>query len=252
MSVSQVATRTLWLIPVVLQSAIAMAMLRRRLVRVFPIFFSYTALVLLREITLLFLRYSSNLYALVYWCGEALVVLLSLGVILETVRHLFPPYPFLRLVLKSVWIVGGVAVATALLLLVLTNGGTGADRILEFILLVERSARFLQACLLIVVIALMSRLGLTWYHQSLGIVAGFGIYSALDLVLLEFRTHLHFVTDSTLILLTSAAYNVGVLIWAFHFLRSWRKTPLEHLPRTNIAEWNEAVTRYTRQCYRRY
>jgi hypothetical protein len=48
----------------------------------------------------------------------------------------------------------------------------------EWIILQERSARFLQVCLLIVAIAMMSRLGLTWHHYSLGIAAGFGVYSA--------------------------------------------------------------------------
>ena len=55
----------------------------------------------------------------------------------------------------------------------------------------ERSARFMQVCLLIVAIAMMSRLGLTWRDYSLGIAAGFGVYAALDLVLLELRGHLH-------------------------------------------------------------
>ena len=70
-------------------------------------------------------------------------------------------------------------------------------------------------CLLIVAIAMMSRLGLTWHHYSLGIAAGFGVYSALDLILLELRAHLHVVTDAAFVLLRPAAYNLGVLIWAF-------------------------------------
>src|SRR6202011_5392274 len=177
MSVSRIATTGLWLLPLVLQAAIAVVMRCRRLVRIFPVFFSYTVLVLSREIVLLFLRYPGNLYALVYWCGEALAVLLGLGVIFEAVRHLFPPYPFLRTLLRVVWIVGAIAAVTAFLMLVFTNDIRGADRIFELIILVERSVRFLQASLLIVVIALMSRLGLTWHHYLIGIVAGFGIYS---------------------------------------------------------------------------
>ncbi len=61
----------------------------------------------------------------------------------------------------------------------------------EWIILTERSARFLQVCLLIVAIALMSRLGLTWQNYSVGIAAGFGVFAALDLALLELRAHLH-------------------------------------------------------------
>jgi hypothetical protein len=172
-------------------------------------------------------------------------------VIVETVRHIFPPRPSLRIFLKSVWIVGAFAAAAALLMLVLTNGSTGANRVFEFILLMERSARFLQACLLIAVIALMSRLGLTWHHYSVGIVAGFGTYSALALAVLEFRAHLHLVSDATLVLINSASYNAAAFIWASYFLRSWRKRPIEHLPEANLGEWNEAVTDYVDQWYRR-
>jgi hypothetical protein len=251
MSVSRIVTTGLWLLPLVLQAAIAVVMLGRRLVRIFPLFFSYTVLVLSREIVLLFLRYPENLYALVYWCGEALAVLLGLGVIFEAVRHLFPPYAFLRILLRVVWIAGAIAAVTAFLMLVFTNDIRGADRIFEFIILVERSVRFLQASLLIVVIALMSRLGLTWHHYLTGIVAGFGIYSALDLAILELRD-LHFVTDAALVLLTSAAYNVAAIIWASYLLRPRRKGSIEHLPETNLGEVNEAVTEYINQWYRRY
>jgi hypothetical protein len=248
--IPHVATIALWLLPLVLQAAIAVVMLRRALVTIFPIFFSYTALVLSREMALLFLRYPGDLYALVYWCGEALAVLLGLGVIFETIKHLFVPYPFLRILMKVLWIVGAIAGVTALMMLVLTNGGTGADRIFEFILLAERSVRFLQACLLIVVTALMSRLGLTWHHYSVGIVAGFGVYSALDLGVLELRAHLHFLSDARLVLFTSVAYNFAAIIWASYFLRSWRRNPIEHLPETNLREWNETVTEYVDQWYR--
>jgi hypothetical protein len=252
MSIPSVVTTTLWLLPLILQAAVALVMLRRGLVTIFPIFFSYTALVLSREIALLFLRYPGDSYALVYWCGEALAVLLGLGVIFETARHLFAPYPFLRILLKALWIVGAIAGITALMMLVLTNGRTGEDRIFEFIIRAERSVRFLQACLLIVVTALMSRLGLTWHHYSVGIVAGFGLYSALDLGVLEFRAHLHSVSDAKLVLFTSVAYNLAAIIWASYFLRSWRKNPIEHLPETNLKEWNKTVTGYLDQWYRHY
>lgn len=251
MSVPYSATKVLWLMPLVLQAAISVVMLYRRLVTIFPIFFSYTVLILFRETVLLFLPYTGNLYSLFYWCSEALAVLLGLGVIFETVKHLFAPYTFLRILLKLVWIVGIIAAVTALLMLVLTNRVTGADRVFEFIILTERSVRFLQACLLILVTALMSRLGVTWHHYSVGIVAGFGVYSALDLGVLEFRAHLHFINDVGLVLLTSGAYNIAAILWASYFLRSWRKTPIEYLPKTHLTEWNEAVSGYVDQWYRR-
>jgi len=250
MYLSHFVTKTLWVIPIILLVAVVAAMLRRKLAGEFPVFFSYAVVVFTREIALLFLKYPGNRYALVYWCGEALVVLLGMGVIFECLRHIFPN-PFLIVVLKSVGILGTIAALTAALMLILTKSDAGADRVFEFILSAERSARFLQACLLIVVIALMSRLGLTWHHYSIGIIAGFGVYSALALAVLEFRSHMKSISDATLVLLNSVAYNLAAIIWASYFLRSWRRTPVEHLPKTDLTEWNEAATDYVRKWYRR-
>jgi hypothetical protein len=270
-------TTTLWVVPLLIQVAIVAVMLRRKLAGVFPVFFVYTVVVAFWTTALFFLPNPSRPYALVYWWGEALAVLLGLGVIFEVLRNILPPYPFLRVVMKWVWVLGGMAAATALLMLVFSTGHTAAqgtptagpaarqdeavqdtklppkkkDPVLESILLLEWAARFLQVCLLIIVIALMSRLGLTWQQYSVGIVAGFGIFSALDLAVLELRGHLHFVSDDTFGLIHTAAYNLGAIIWAIYFLRSWSRTPVAYLPKTNLSEWNEAVTDYVDQCYRR-
>jgi hypothetical protein len=252
MSFSHFVTKTLWILPIVLQVAIAFVMCRRNLVRVFPIFFGYTLTVLTREALLLLLKYPSNLYAIVYWSGEALAVLLGLGVIVETLYHVLPRHPFMKILVALLCIGGTIAATTATVLLIVTQGGPGADRVYEFIILAERSARFLQASSLVLVSALISRFGLTWHHYSVGIVAGFGVYSALALVLLEFRTHLHLLGDSMLVLLNSVAYNVAAIIWASYFLRGWRRTPVEYLPRTDLVEWSEIVSHYLDQWHRRY
>src|SRR5215831_12259226 len=120
-------TKTLWLFPLVLQVAIAAVMLWRKLAGVFPVFFAYTVVMVSRETALFFLPYSGRAYSLVYWWGEALAVLLGIGVIFETLRNILPPYPFLRLVLKLVWVLGGMAAATALLMLLFSSGRTNAQ-----------------------------------------------------------------------------------------------------------------------------
>ena len=167
----------------------------------FPFFFSYTLLLPTRDATLYFLPQPGDRYSSVYWSGEGVAVLLSLGVVFELVGHFVRPYPSLRFLLRALSMAGVIAGALALALLIWGHGPSGGDLALEWIILLERSARFLQVCLLIVAIALMSRLGLTWHHYSLGIAAGFGVYSALDLILLELRAHLHIVTGAAFVLL---------------------------------------------------
>jgi hypothetical protein len=239
----------LWLVPVTLQAAIVFVMLRRGLTKLFPIFFSYTVFIVAREFILQLLPYAGKMYSTVFWWGDAAAILLSLGVILEVLWHLFRPYQFLRFVFKVIWIAAFVATAFALSLLRVDPGGT--DRLLEAILLMERSARVLQVSLMIVLIFFMSRLGLAWHHYSLGIAAGFGAYSALDLVLLELRAHLHLITNTVFVLMTPAAYNLGVLIWAFYFLRPPALQVVDRLPDNDLTSWHDTLSEYVKQWYQR-
>jgi hypothetical protein len=250
MRLPHLAPTILWFVPLALQAAIALVMVSRGLARVFPVFFAYTVLVPSRDVLLLLFPNSGNRYALVFWWGDAIAILLSLGVVVETLRHLFQPYPFLRFVFRGAWIVAVIATASALALFH-SNSPRGADRVLESILLMERSARMLQVCLLIVLILLMSRLGLTWQHYALGIAAGFGIYSALDLALLQFRAHLHSVAYATFALLGSAAYNLAVITWAFYFLKPRDEKSVDSLPSTDLANWNDALTEQVDKWYQR-
>jgi hypothetical protein len=253
MNFSRLVTDTLWIFPLVLQAAILFVIVRRKLLRTFAVFFAYTGAVLSREIVLLFLPYPGVFYAAVYWYGEAITVLLGLGAIFETFRYLFPPYPFLKAVLKLFWVLGAVASVGALLMLVLTQVQTGGDHAFELIILGERSIRFVEACWLILIIAFVSHLGRGWQQYSVGVVAGFGTYAALTLTVFELRAHLHMVSNSLFVVLNSAAYNVAAIIWAFYFVRSWSGVPAKPLPATNLTEWNDAVTQYyTQQWYRRY
>ena len=244
-------TKILWLIPPFLQSAIMFVMLRRRLVGSFPLFFSYTVVVVFRDILLLFLR-KGPLYFLIFWWGETLAILLGLAVIFEVLAHILPRAPSLRFVLHYLLIFSAVAAVLALVILVFANSSGGYDPLLRVMVMAERSVRFLQSSLLVFVIALMSRLGLSWHQKSVGIAAGFGVYSAMALVCFELGVHLQLISHATLALANSAAYNLATMIWAFYILLPARVTPVEHLPQTDLAEWNTAVTDYVNQWSRRY
>ena len=249
MKASYVITMTLWITPIVIQSIIVMVMIWRRQVRVFPVFLAYTALVPTREILLLFLQKQREPYFRTYWVGEAVVVAISLGVIYEVIWHLIRPYFFLRrLALRFFWIVAVAALVLGLVMFTSSRLSYRPESRTEIIILADRSVRFLQACLLIVLILLMSRLALTWQHYALGIAAGFGVFAASDLALLELQAHLHLISYPTLALLNSTAYNVAAVVWAFYFLPPRRRrVVVQSLPDTEIARWNEVLSQYLRK-----
>jgi|SRR5882724_1463346 len=247
MKASNVITMALWITPIVVQSVIAIVMLRRRLVVIFPVFFTYSALVPALDMLLLVVRNHLALYYRIYFLGEAISVAFSLGVISEVIWHLIRPYAFLRrFAFRFFWIVAGVAAVLGLILF-LSSGQSGQrDPPLETTFLVERSVRFLQACWLIVLILLMSRLGVTWQYYAVGVATGFGVFSGLYLALLELQTHLHLISEGTLRLLNSTAYNLAVIIWAVYFVRPRLKMGIvvASLPNTQISRWNEELSKY--------
>jgi hypothetical protein len=249
MKIPRLIAMVLWITPIVIQSIIVIIMLRRRLAAVFPVFFAYTVLIPARETLLLFIRHRPAMSSRIYWWGEAAAVLLGLGIIYEVARHLVQPYPSIRrLALRFFWIVAIVALTSGLIMFLSADVPNQPDPIFEAIILLERSGRFLQACLLIVLILLMSRLGLTWHYYAIGIALGFGAYSAADLALLEVRAKLHLIANDTFTLLEPAAYNVAVLIWALYFVPSrQRKVMVGSLPNTEIARWNEVLSEYLKK-----
>ena len=236
----------LWILPLIIQTAILFVLFGRKLSGTFPLFSLYTASVLLRESILLFLPYPGRAYAFVYWYGEIATVTFGLGAILETLRQLCAPYPFLKVIFRLAWSV--VVFSSLLGIFVLIS--SHSNRALEMVILAERSARLVQACSLIFVLMVVSQLGSDWREYTVGITAGFGIYSALSLTIWELCAHLHLVSDNTFILLNSAAYDAAAIIWGIYFLRpnrGWRST---ELPKPNLAQWREALTAYTQQWYR--
>ena len=178
---SAIAVQVLWYLSIALEAAIVLAMVRRKLLLRIPIFFSYIAAMLCRDIVLTFIHYPSDLYARVYWYGEIVTIFLALAVICDTVKNIFPQYQFLRVALKLAVAVGSAAALVAILMVVLTEVGPSKDRVLAVIVLAERSVKFVEAIWLILVIMLISLIGGSWRRYSVGVVAGLGFNAAMTL-----------------------------------------------------------------------
>lgn len=246
MNIHHVMRTVLWVTPMGLLSLIAVTMVRRRLVRVFPIFFTYTVYVLTRDVVLWFVptRYP-NLYSWIYWVGEAVSILLQLGVIYEVLWYLTGPYEVIRMlaskVFKVVIVIGALA---ACLLFVRVGNGPGTS-LLDMIYLLERCARVAQVLVLISIFVFLSRLGLTWHHYATGILLGSGI-AGLQLVAAELVGN-HLISNETFGWLKPAIYNVAVIGWAAYFVAGHsRRTDLTSLPETDLGRWERSLREYLR------
>lgn len=240
-----------WFLTIALEAVIVFVMIRRNLLSTFPFFFSYIAAMLSRDIVLAFIKYPTKLYARIYWYGEVVTIFLALAVIFETVKQLFPPYPFLKLALKLARATGAIAALAAVLMMVLTDVRSGNNRAYNLVILAERSVKFVEVSWLIIVITLIAHCGGSWRRYSVYIVAGFGVHATLTLAFFELRAHLQLISFSTFALGISIAYNLAAMVWAFFFCRPSQSYPAERLPDDNLVEWNDAVLAYTQQWYRR-
>ena len=238
----------LWILPLCLQPLIALAMVLRGLIGSFPIFFVYTLFVSARDFVLLFVQHNRNIYSWIYFLAEPLAIVLGVAVVYEVLWQFVRPYePVRALGARLFW--GSLAIAGLAGLLMLRTSEYGQRNLwIESLVLLERSARFVQVGVLIVFIFFISQLGLTWKHYAVGIVAGFGVAAGLQLVLFELRSA-HAIPSGTFKLLDSMAYNIAVLIWATYFLspRIETTSPRATLPQSDLPRWDEILRRYLRR-----
>ena len=232
-----------WVVSLCLQLLVAFAIVFRKQTKEFPLFFLYTLLVSGRDLVLLFLKPNTSRFAWIYFGGEPVTILVGLAVIYEILWHLIRSYDMLRIIGGRVfWASLAMAVLTGLTMLKASQfGGTS---VWISVLLLERSARFVQVGVLTAFIFFISRLGLTWKHHASGIIAGFGMAAGLQLAVFELQA-LHTISNSTFVLLNSAAYSCAVLIWAAYFIpRRMQTEAPKDLPQTDLARWDELLRKY--------
>ena len=236
-----------WIVPLCLQPLIAFSIGLRRQIRNFPIFFVYTLFVSTRDLVLLFVRHNARMYSWIYFLGEPLAILLGVAVIYEILWQLIRQYDTLRaLGMRLFWLSVAVTMLAGLWMFYGSEFGRGEFR-MESVVLIERSARFVQVGVLIVFILFISHLGLTWKHYTSGIVAGFGVAAGLQLAVFELRST-QLIAADTFHLLNSLGYNVAVLIWAIYFFSPLSEiNELGRLPATDLARWDEILRRYLNQ-----
>jgi hypothetical protein len=251
MQVSQNIATLLGILPLFLEAAISVAMLRRKLASQYPTFFSYMVFLPVRGILLLIFQAGTAHYFSVYWGGKAIAILLSIGALFETISRVLRSYPYFRRVVCQLFFIVVALGGLGAVILLIARWHLDADKLLVQLMFLERGARLLLVCLWILFTILMSRLGLIWERYALGIAAGFAFYAALDLALLELHIDLNLIPDNSFLLLRSAAYNLAVGIWAFYFLPTRVEKPVEQLPSTDLGSWNHVLTHYVDQWYRR-
>jgi hypothetical protein len=202
----------LWFAHPILQAGVAAAMLRRKINRTFPAFFTYVVF----QILVFALTYpfrDERFYTIFYysyWITTAVSVVLGFRVIHEIFLDVFRPYHTLR-DLGSVlfkW-AGLVMLMVAGVVAASVHGGSDTPWSTGILILV-RSVRVVQCGLVLFLLVFSRYLGTSWRQKSFGVALGFGLFAWVELSLVAMQNFFHAMTVS---FVNMIAYNLTILIW---------------------------------------
>jgi hypothetical protein len=247
----------LWVAPHVLQGIILFAMVRRGLLRQFPMFFLYTGFEILQSALLLvvchFVSYFGTVYFQVYCVGLALSTAIRFGVIYELFAHFYHRYPALsgagRLLFRG----------ATLVLLVIAVGlavsapGNVVDHALKdaayaslkaTTFAADRAVSVLQCGLLISLFLFSRYFVLSWRSPAFGIALGLGTFAIAELATTAIRLYVP-ASDESFDLAAMGIYHLCVLVWILYLVRVEREPrfTVKTLPKYDLEIWNRELER---------
>jgi hypothetical protein len=243
----------LWIAPHALQVALAVVMLRRKLVREFPAFFLYTLFEVLQFSVLIALSridaVSAEQYSALWMAGETISIVLRFAVVREIFSNVFRSYPTLNTfgTLLFRWATA-VLVLVAVALVAYTSGNE-MDRFTLTITVMGRAVSIVQCGLLVLLLLLSRFLSFTWRSYAFGIALGLGLFASLQLAITAIRAEVGITVATDLFaLLSMASYHCCVLFWLVTLLLPEKATSrVMGVPTHNLEHWNDALERLLRQ-----
>lgn len=237
----------LWIAPHVLQFAIVFIMIRRRLVREFPVFLTYTLFQIVMGATLFAFDHisavSARQYVAAQWVDTIGSIVLRFALIYEIFSRIFDPYPALvklgRLLLR--W---GVVVLLLVAVAVAARAPNNAPW-LSGIHVMNCAVSLMQSGLLVFLFLFSSYFGLSWRSYVYGVAAGLGIFSSVTLATAALQVATGIAAASyTLDFVTMATYHCCVVIWLVYLLApETARLSVKHLPDNNLEQWNIEMQR---------
>jgi hypothetical protein len=228
-----------------LLTTIAVVLARKKAYRQFPWFFSYTIYHIAQTVITESIAYRRGYDLTYFWVFFYLQILslsVSFAVIYEVFSSVMEPYSSLNRLGKWLFLLFVIALGTVAALLVVLGHGPGLNRLAYAIFVSFRSLRIVQLGLILALFMLSRSIGLSWRSYTFGVALGYGIYSAVDLVLAAIRLeygegiwHIHSV-------LSTLAFNGMLITWLWYIRQSKEVAqPVRVIPYNDIAKWNEKL-----------
>ncbi len=212
----------IWWGGIALCALLLMRAFQKRLVRRYPLFYSYIACVLLADLARsCFYGASPASYQKFYWGTELVSILAGYGVILEIYKRALENYP--RPARRAQSLLLFVLLVTAAKVLVDTLNSPSGSWVLAIAEL-GRNLRNVQGALLIVMLGLFGYYRIPAGRNLRGLMCGYGFFIATSISSLAFRSRLPNELSLLLQKLQPVLYLIALLIWCVA-LWSYRPEP---------------------------
>jgi len=248
----------LWLAPNLLLLNLALLMWRRKLHRQFPVFFIFSVVISIEQLTLFFIDVTPSIspptWWYVFWAGLLAEALVKFALIGEIFSSVFGRYPSVAKLGKL--FISGVGVVLVLLATVAAVYTTkdNTSWIISYAHILEQTIFMVECGLILFLFLFAAYLKLHWNRPSFGIALGLGISACVPLATWALMANGHFSSAHNrdlLDILNMATYHVSVLIWYYYLLfpgknksdRGGSPPPPEH----HLEVWNAELERLLHQ-----
>jgi len=237
----QVVFNLLWFAHPFLQTAVAVAMFRRKAYKHFPIFFTY----ILSQILIFAVTYSvyGNYvwFFYVYWIGEAVSVFFGFKVIHEVFLDVFRPFHTLRDLGTVLFKWAGLVMLLVAIVVAFSSPSSSPlqSPMTQAILTTERCVRVIQCGLVLFLLVFSRYLGISWRQPSFGIALGFGAFASVELAVVALGAGSH-ISAMAAHLVNMIAFNCAIATWMGYFLL---KSPARELTATLLQSqrWQQSL-----------
>ena len=239
---TQFAYNVLWFAHPVLETAVVAAMVRRKLFRVFPVFFSYVLVQIPIFLILFPIHRSQNetLYFYTYWCTSALLVFLSFKIIHEIFLDVCRPYHTLKDLGTMLFRWAGLVMLLVAIVVAVSNPSSPQAPLVQAILTTQRCVRVIQCGLVLFLLVFSRYLGVSWRQHSFGIAVGLGAYGAIELGVVALGVG-ELLDGVTLDIINMVAYNGALAVW---FVYVVSKSPAREISSNLLRpqRWEQTLT----------
>ena len=231
----------LWVAHPVLQTVIAIAMLRRGQHRAFKYFFAYIVTQIL-SFAVVFPTYWYNYSAAFYlsWFSTAISVAFGFKVIHEAFLDVFRPFHTLRDLGTVLFKWAGLVMLLVAGVVSVSTNSSDMPPWVQAILTAQRCVRIIQVGMVLLLLFFARYLGVSRRQHSFGIALGFGSFAVVELTLIASWAGEH-LGNNAMNLINMGAYNATLLVWLGYTLA---KSPARGAVSTLLRpqRWEQSLT----------